>query len=211
MSDLAEVCPLSRGVMSSSPCAHGRSPLAQPLSSPFQAGLRFLRHPLPADPSAHLAARFPLFDPPFGWSENSLKGGDLRACYVPCQYPRGLGSASPPGVHHLRQVSADATHRTSTYTCPLAFWPKPVDPCGVRLSGIAGTTQHLWLVLNDDVYRRFAYANHTTQSEPPTALVLAVATSSHDSAAIPGVQPACTELSGEGYTCPQSFTPHRYR
>ena len=69
-------------------------------------------------------------------------------------------------------------------------------PGGVRLSDNADTTQHLWLVLNDDVYQRFTYVNHTTQSEPPTALVLAVATSSHDFIAIPGVQPACAELLG---------------
>jgi hypothetical protein len=51
--------------------------------------------------------------------------GDQRAYHVPCKYLRRLGSASPPGVQHLRRVSADATHRTSTHTCPLAFWPKP--------------------------------------------------------------------------------------
>src|SRR5262249_25016840 len=45
-----EVCPLSRGVMS------------QPLSAPLQGGLRFLPDPLPAAPSARLAARFPPFD-----------------------------------------------------------------------------------------------------------------------------------------------------
>ncbi len=36
-------------------------------------------------------------------------------------------------------------------------------------------------VLNNGVYKRFAYANHTTPSEPPTALVLAVTTSSRES------------------------------
>src|SRR5262249_60556704 len=45
-----EVCPLARGVM---------LPCAQPLSSPLPAGLRLLPDPLPAAPSAHLAARFP--------------------------------------------------------------------------------------------------------------------------------------------------------
>ena len=42
-----EVSPLSGGVMS------------QPLSGPLPAGLRFLPRPLPAAPSARLAARFP--------------------------------------------------------------------------------------------------------------------------------------------------------
>ena len=46
-----EVSPLSRGVM---------LPLAQPLSTPLQDGVRFLPRPLPAPPSARLAARFPL-------------------------------------------------------------------------------------------------------------------------------------------------------
>jgi hypothetical protein len=71
--------------------------------------------------------------------------------------------------------------------------------------------QHLSLVPNNDVYQRFTYVDHTTLSEPPTALVLAVTTSSHDFVAIPGVQSRYTELAGEGYTCPQSFTPHRYQ
>jgi len=73
-----------------------RSPKAQSLSSPLQRGLRFLRPPLPAGPSAHLAVRFPSFD------KLRMQEGDLRAYHVPCKYPRGLGSASPPGVHRLR-------------------------------------------------------------------------------------------------------------
>ena len=46
MKDLAEVCPLSRGMM------------LQPLSIPLQDGLRFFRVPLPAISSAHLAAAY---------------------------------------------------------------------------------------------------------------------------------------------------------
>jgi len=34
-------------------------PTPQPLSRPLQPGFRFLRHPLPADPSARLTACFP--------------------------------------------------------------------------------------------------------------------------------------------------------
>ena len=45
-----EVCPLSCGVILR---------VAQLLSTPLQCGLRFLHHPIPADPSASLAARFP--------------------------------------------------------------------------------------------------------------------------------------------------------
>jgi hypothetical protein len=42
-----------------------------------------------------------------------------------------------------------------------------------------GNSQHLWLVLIDDVYQRFRCLNHTTSSLLPTALVLAVATAPH--------------------------------
>ena len=45
-----EVGPLSGGVMS------------QPLSAPLQGGLRLLPRPVPAAPSAHLAARFPRWE-----------------------------------------------------------------------------------------------------------------------------------------------------
>ncbi len=47
MRHLLEVCPLSRGAK------------VEPLSTPLQSGLRFLQHPLPAPPSAHLAVCFP--------------------------------------------------------------------------------------------------------------------------------------------------------
>jgi len=49
LKDLPEVCPLSRGAR------------VELLSGSLQTGLRFLRHPLPATPSAHLTARFPSF------------------------------------------------------------------------------------------------------------------------------------------------------
>ena len=45
--------------------------------------------PLPAVPSARLAARFP-------------QRGGLRAYHVPLVYPHGLGLSSTPGVLHLR-------------------------------------------------------------------------------------------------------------
>jgi len=48
--DHVEVCPLSRGVM----LPKGSTPI-----QPLQAGLFFLRHPLPAVPLVHLTARFP--------------------------------------------------------------------------------------------------------------------------------------------------------
>jgi len=52
MQDHAQVCSLSRGMM------------LQPLSTPLQGGIRFLRTPLPALPTnplaIHLLAGFPL-------------------------------------------------------------------------------------------------------------------------------------------------------
>ncbi|MGF6813059.1 hypothetical protein OKW30_008276 [Paraburkholderia sp. Clong3] len=48
MNDRAEVCPLSRRAM------------FQPVSRPLQPGIRFLRIPLPAPPTARLAVRLPI-------------------------------------------------------------------------------------------------------------------------------------------------------
>src|SRR5262249_56642784 len=68
-----EVSSLSRGVIS------------QPLSDPFRAGLRFLPRPLPAAPSARLAAGLP---PPEGDGLTTLHR----------QTPRGVCPAfTPPG------------------------------------------------------------------------------------------------------------------
>jgi hypothetical protein len=83
-----EVCPLSGGVMLST--------ATQPLSDSLQIGLRFLHLPLPAVPSASLAARFPdrFFQENYGlitFRINTLT--------------HHLGSTSPPGARHLRQVS----------------------------------------------------------------------------------------------------------
>ena len=75
-----EVRSLSRGVMS------------QPLSDPLQAGLRFLPRPLPAAPSAHLAAGLPSREDD---GLNTLHRGN----------PRGLGPASTPVARHLRRMS----------------------------------------------------------------------------------------------------------
>jgi hypothetical protein len=51
---MAEVCPLSRGMMLA-------VDKPQSLSAPLQNSLRFLRLPLPAVPSARLAATYPAF------------------------------------------------------------------------------------------------------------------------------------------------------
>ena len=59
-------------------------PLAQPLSGPLQASLRFLRNPKPAALAARLTARFP-------------HGGGRWVFHVPRTYPvDGLGPDFPP-------------------------------------------------------------------------------------------------------------------
>jgi hypothetical protein len=164
--------------------------MTQPLSDPLQTGLRFFHHPLPAGPSVHLAVCFPwldlLFGPsPFGLCVPGRPSGFPRSVQVPAWVRFRLsagGSTSAIG------------DRTAPIPAPLPFWPKPVSPCGA--------CQHLWLVFNDDVYQRFTYVNHTTQSELPTTLMLAVATSPRGFVAIPR---------DDGYICPQSFAPHRYQ
>jgi hypothetical protein len=68
MRDLLEVGPLSRETMLVSK--------PQSLSARLQSDIRFLQHPLPAIPSAYLAACFPVL--------SDL--GELRAYHVPHEY-----------------------------------------------------------------------------------------------------------------------------
>ena len=100
MKDPLEVCPLSRGAK------------FEPLSNPLQIGLRFLQHPLPADPSASLAARF-LCQPekstglprsvsaPFGWlrfrlfAEGTSSATDEFLAPVPDPWPFGSSLSAP--------------------------------------------------------------------------------------------------------------------
>jgi hypothetical protein len=63
--------------------------------------------------------------------ERWLRLGGLRAYHVPREDLYGLGLASPPVVHHLRQVSQEHLNLT---TCLLA-----------------PASQHLWLVIVNDV------------------------------------------------------------
>src|SRR5207249_5408230 len=51
---------------------------------PLQAGLRFLRPPLPGPPSAPLAGRFP--------------GGAIRAYHVPATQPHGVDPLCTPAA-----------------------------------------------------------------------------------------------------------------
>lgn len=75
-----EVCPLSRGVI---------LPVAQLLSAPLQSGFRFFHLPLPALPSARLAACFP-------------SSGEVRVYHVPQFRPDGTGLAYTPVAQRLR-------------------------------------------------------------------------------------------------------------
>jgi hypothetical protein len=63
MKDHSEVCSLSRGAN------------LEPLSAPLQHGIRFLRDPIPASLSAHLATRFPLRE---RYGLNTLRIGTFR-------------------------------------------------------------------------------------------------------------------------------------
>ena len=95
-----EVSSLSRGVMS------------QPLSDRLRAGLRFLPRPLPAAPSARLAAGLP-----------SREGDGLTTLHR--RNPRGLGPALTPVALHLRRMSLQhpdlATYRFGpSLSAPLA-------------------------------------------------------------------------------------------
>ena len=96
-----EVSSLSRGVMS------------QPLSDPLQAGLRFLPRPLPAAPSAHLAARLPSRE------DDGLTTLHRRnpAWVRPRLYAGGTSSApgefGAPGPGHV------------------PFWSKPISTFGL--------------------------------------------------------------------------------
>ena len=95
-----EVSSLSRGVIS------------QPLSGPLQTGFRFLPRPLPAAPSACLAASLP-----------SREDDGLTT--LQRKNPRGLGPALTPVALHLRRMSLQhpdlATYRFGpSLSAPLA-------------------------------------------------------------------------------------------
>jgi len=74
MQDPAQVCPLSRGMM------------FQPLSTPLQNGIRFLRTPLPALPTNPLAVHLLKVSP-----ERQYGFTTFPACHK-----TGLGSAFSP-------------------------------------------------------------------------------------------------------------------
>ena len=88
MSDQAEVCPLSRGVM-------------YPFSNPHGVAPRFNLYPLHYRATfASSAILYPLsYQRPLRFA---FPVGEQRAYHVPLVYPRGLDPSSTPGVLHLR-------------------------------------------------------------------------------------------------------------
>src|SRR3954469_20027763 len=76
------------------------SPSAQLLSGPLQAGLRFLPRPLPAVPSAHLAAGLPARE-------------DDGLTTLHRRNPRGLGPALTPVARHLRRGTLQPPDRAT--------------------------------------------------------------------------------------------------
>ena len=131
--------------------------IAQPLSCPLQASLRFFQRPLPANLLASLTARCLC----------SQRG--LPVYHVSYQHRWGW--------LRFRLFAGGAPSASADFIAPV-----PV-PLPIRLrSGqalLVQACQHLWLVSSNDVYQRFSYLNHTTLSLLPTTLMLAVATAPH--------------------------------
>ena len=103
--DQTEVCPLSRGVMS------------QPLSDPLQTGLRFFRHPIPAQSSASLTVRLPV----------KLHWQPYRLTTFPACHKTDVGSAYSPAVRWRRNPNLQRVNR------PRTFWLMPVSSFGTVL------------------------------------------------------------------------------
>ena len=118
-----------------------------PLSDPLQTGVRFLRPPIPARPSVD----------PHGPLSTSLweRSGLPRFACVPFQ--KGLGSASPPAVRHLRGTNIGSPDLTAHL----------FGPCLVSLFGMFSVTT---------AQQRFTWVSPALQPQLPTALRLAVAT-----------------------------------
>ena len=122
-----------------------RGVMSQPLSGRLPAGLRLLPPPLPAALAGHLTIPLAARRQQGNGLTTFRRGNKLG----------GAGRVSPPVVPHLRWRSSEPPDLT---TCLLA------QAC-----------QHLWLVLCDDVYRRFTWVDRATSSWAPTTLMLAVA------------------------------------
>jgi len=100
----------------------------QPLSTPLQSGIRFLRNPLPALPTVHLTAhlliRFP-FEQQYG----------LTA--FPICHTTGLGSAFSPIALWRRIPNHDWNNRLRT------FWFKPISSFGLSILTAFISSSHL--------------------------------------------------------------------
>lgn len=118
----------------------------QPLSGPLQPGVRFLRPPIPALPTAFLTVRLPALT---RWQQYGLT--TFPACHT-----TDLGSASPPAVQRRRNPSFERVIR------PHTFWFMPDSSLGTS------TTY--------EVYQQFTYVNHVGQPSSLTPSLLGVST-----------------------------------
>lgn len=86
--------------------------------------------------------------------------GGLRAYHVPqVERTGGLGRVSSPVVRHLRAVSSEHRNLTTCLLAQASFASR--SEAGTTLAVL---TQHLWLVLCDDVSRRFTWVDLATPS-----------------------------------------------
>ena len=143
MRDHAEVSPVSR---------RGDLARAQPLSVRLQDGLRFFRNPIPAAPSARLAARFP-----------ALAGG-RRAYHVP--HTR-LGRVRPCLSAGGRFICGRAAVNPCSWATHLL----------VRALCFTATSTLSSFQMTTFISSSYSWPYRPTR--PPTALVLAVARSLH--------------------------------
>jgi hypothetical protein len=143
--------------------------MSQPLSVPLQGGIGFLPPPLPAAPSAHLAARFP--STPLG-----IRGRENNRLTTFRRCTRVVEVAS---LRRWLAICAGGVRRLRT-------WPRTI---------LVQAVQQLALVLCDDACDASPGLTLPTPSWFPTALLLAVAVTARAWAALPWEEATfCREL-----------------
>lgn len=118
MKDQVEVCSLSRRMM------------FQPVSQPLQLGFRFLHHPIPASPTAHLAACLP----------RGQRYG--LTTFLDC-HTTGLGSVCPP-VAFLTTSPHSKRGKPATYRLVNAyqqFWHLKINDVYPQFTSVIHTSQ----------------------------------------------------------------------
>lgn len=116
MNDQTEVGSLSRPAM------------FQPVSYPLQKGLRFIRIPLPAAPTAFLAVNLPL-------------PAALRAYPVPHDFLSGADPSSSPAA-----FLSTMTQDIGAIPFRLPFWFKPISTFGLSLLTTFNRGSHMLVV-----------------------------------------------------------------